>query len=73
MIYPVTFWPEAYRWVLYMINPMAQIVMVSRWALTGQGEFELGLPAAVVRHVLVVLAVGVVFFLRAEVHLGDQM
>ena len=73
VIYPVTFWPEAYRWALYAINPLAQIVLTTRWALTGQGHFELGFLLLSFGTILVMLAASVVFFLRAEVHLGDQM
>lgn len=73
VIYPVTFWPEAYRWALYAINPMAQIVITTRWALTGQGQFELGFLLMSFATILLLLAASVTFFLRAEVHLGDQM
>ena len=62
----MTFIPEPYRWVLYALNPMAQIVIVSRWALTGQGEFHLPFLMMSFATVLVALAAGVVFFLRAE-------
>lgn len=73
VIYPVTFWPEGYRWALYAINPLAQIVIVTRWSLTGQGQFELGFLLLSFATILVLLAASVWFFLRAEVHLGDQM
>jgi lipopolysaccharide transport system permease protein len=73
VIYPVTLVPEAYRWALFVLNPMAQIVIVSRWALTGHGELHLPFLLLSFGTVLVTLAVSVVFFLRAEVHLGDQM
>jgi len=73
VIYPVTFWPENYRWALYAINPMAQVVIVTRWALTGEGQFEPGFVLLSFGTILVMLAASVVFFLRAEVHLGDQM
>jgi lipopolysaccharide transport system permease protein len=71
--YPVTFVPDTYRWALYLINPMAQVVLVSRWALTGDGHLELGFVLLSFGSVLVALLVGLVFFLRAEAHLGDQM
>jgi lipopolysaccharide transport system permease protein len=73
VVYPVTFVPDAYRWALYAINPMAQVVLVSRWALTGDGRLELGFVLLSFGSVLVALLVGLVFFLRAEAHLGDQM
>jgi hypothetical protein len=46
---------------------------VSRWALTGDGRLELGFVLLSFGSVLVALLVGLVFFLRAEAHLGDQM
>ena len=73
VVYPMTFWPAQYRGVIYALNPMAQIVTVSRWSLTGQGEFELGFLILSFATVLAVLAASVAFFLRAEMHLGDQM
>jgi len=73
VLYPVTVVPEHYRWVLYALNPMAQIVLVSRWSLTGHGEFHLGFFLLSLGTVLVSIALGVIFFLRAEVQLGDQM
>ena len=73
VLYPVTFVSEPYRWVVYALNPMAQIVIVSRWALTGQGSFEPLFIALSFATILMVFAVCVTFFLRAEVHLGDQL
>jgi len=64
---------EQYRWVLYTLNPMAQIVIVSRWALTGQGTFEPLFVALSFGTILLVFAACVTFFLRAEVYLGDQL
>lgn len=73
VIYPVTFVPEAYHWVLYALNPMAQVVLVSRWALTGQGAFDLPFVLLSFGTILAMLAASLAFFLRAETHLGDQM
>ena len=73
VIYPVTFIPEAYRWVLYVLNPMAQLVMVCRYALIGEGDFQLPFLLLSFAMILVALAGSVAFFLRAELHLGDQM
>jgi len=71
--FPLTFWPDAYRWALYVINPMAQVVLTARWALTGHGVLELPFLLLSFATVLVALAGSVWFFLRAEAHLGDQM
>ncbi len=73
VIYPVSFVPERYHWLLYVLNPMAQLVEVSRWALTGKGEFNLFFFLLAVGTVLVVFVGSVVFFLRAETYLADQM
>ena len=73
VIYPVTFIPEAYRWVVYVMNPMAQLVIVCRYALIGEGDFHLGFLLLSFAMILVALAGSTAFFLRAEVHLGDQM
>jgi lipopolysaccharide transport system permease protein len=73
VLYPVTFVPEQYRWLIYVFNPMAQMVTVSRLALTGRGEWEPVFLALSFVTVGVVFALGVIFFLRAEQHLGDQL
>jgi len=71
--YPVTFVPESYRWALYALNPMAQVVTVSRWALTGEGTFEAPYVLLSFATILLALLAGVAFFLRAETYLGDQL
>jgi len=73
VIYPITLIPEAYRPVVYVVNPMAQLVIVSRWSLTGQGEFQLGFLLLSFATVLAMLVASTIFFLRAEVFLGDQL
>ena len=73
VLYPVTFVSEPYRWIVYALNPMAQMVMLSRWALTGEGGFDTTFVALSFGTILVVFAACVTFFLRAEVHLGDQL
>lgn len=73
VIYPVAFVPDSYRWALYAFNPMAQVVIVSRWALTGQGAFEAPYVLLSFATILVALVAAVAFFLRAETYLGDQL
>jgi lipopolysaccharide transport system permease protein len=73
VIYPVTFIPEAYRWVVYVLNPMAQLVIVCRYALIGEGDVQLPFLLLSFAMILVALVGSVAFFLRAELHLGDQM
>lgn len=73
IVYPVTFVPQKYRWVVYALNPMAEIVTTSRLALTGRGEFEPWLLAQSFLTIVALFGLGVTFFLRAERHLGDQL
>jgi lipopolysaccharide transport system permease protein len=73
VLYPVTFVSPDYRWVLYVLNPMVQIVTVARWALTGEGEFDPFFVALAFGTIVAAFAAGVTFFLRAEMHLGDQL
>jgi lipopolysaccharide transport system permease protein len=73
VLYPVTFVSEQYRWIVYALNPLAQIVILARWALTGQGEFEPFFVALSFGTIALICVACVTFFLRAEVHLGDQL
>jgi lipopolysaccharide transport system permease protein len=73
VLYPISFVPEQYRWVVYTLNPMAEVVTMSRLALTGRGEYEPWLLAQSFATILVLFILGVTFFLRAERHLGDQL
>jgi len=73
VVYPVTFIPERYRWAMYAFNPMAAIVELSRWALTGSGHLDpLYITLSFVTNI-VLFAASVAFFLRAEMYLGDQL
>ena len=73
VIYPMTFVPANYRWIIYALNPMAQVVEVSRWSLTGVGEFQpyFFLLASVT--IFIAFALSIAFFLRAETFLADEM
>jgi lipopolysaccharide transport system permease protein len=73
VVYPPTFVPESYRWLLFTVNPMAQVVNVSRWALTGRGELDLPFLLLSFGMILVALSLALVFFVRAEAQLGDQL
>ncbi len=73
VLYPLTFVPEKYRWVVYTFNPMAEVVTTSRFALTGRGEFEPWLLMQSLVTIVILFILGVTFFLRAEQHLGDQL
>jgi lipopolysaccharide transport system permease protein len=73
VIYPITFVPESYRGLLYALNPMAKIVEVSRWSLTGAGDFDLGFFCLAAATCIALFIASVAFFLRAESYLADQM
>lgn len=72
VVYPVTFIPEQYRWAMYAFNPMAAVVELSRWALIG-GQLDWRYVALSFITNIVLFVASVVFFMRAETHLGDQL
>jgi lipopolysaccharide transport system permease protein len=73
VLYPPEAVPGSFRWLVFALNPMAQMVTVSRWALTGQGQFEAGFVSLAFVSIVVVFGLAVWFFLRAETQLGDQL
>lgn len=73
VLYPVKLIPEDYRWLLYSLNPMAKVVELSRWALTGVGEFDLFFTCVSAAVILVAFLLGIIFFLRAEQLLADEI
>ncbi len=72
VVYPVTFIPEQYRWAMYAFNPMAAVVELSRWALIG-GQIDWRYVALSFATNTLLFIASVVFFMRAETHLGDQL
>jgi lipopolysaccharide transport system permease protein len=73
VLYPITVVPEHLRWIVYLLNPMAAVVECSRWSFTGQGEFSLPWLVLSAIEITGVVALCLVFFLRAEAHLSDAM
>ena len=73
VIYPITAVPEKWRWVIYLLNPMAQIVDLSRWSLLGVGEVNASLVAYAAGAILLTVVGAIAFFLRAESILADEM
>jgi len=73
VLYPVTVIPDAYQWLLYALNPMAQVIEISRWAITGSGAFHPVYAALSLGTILATLILSTAFFLRAEVHLADRL
>jgi lipopolysaccharide transport system permease protein len=73
VIYPITAVPEKWRWVIYLLNPMAQIVDLSRWSLLGVGEHNPYMVAFSIGAILLTVVGAIAFFLRAESILADEM
>jgi ABC-type polysaccharide/polyol phosphate export permease len=57
---------------MYAFNPMAAIVELSRWALIG-GVLNIEYLALSFATNIILFILSVVFFLRAEAYLGDQL
>jgi lipopolysaccharide transport system permease protein len=70
VIYPVSLIPEQWR-LLYSLNPMVGVIEGFRWALLGKASPDFGAMGVSAVVVLVLLAVGVVSFRRAERTLVD--
>jgi len=73
VVYPVTFVPEQYRWAMYVFNPMAAVVELSRWSLIGGGDPNPLFIALSFTTNIALFVLSIAFFLRAEVELGDQL
>jgi lipopolysaccharide transport system permease protein len=74
VIYPASLVPERFQ-LIYGLNPMVGIIEGFRWALTGAGGTVPGVVMFVLPLVIsvIVLAVGLIFFLRAERTLVDRI
>jgi lipopolysaccharide transport system permease protein len=70
VIYPVSLVPEQWR-LLYSLNPMVGVIEGFRWALLGKASPDFGVMGVSAVVVLVLLAVGLVSFRRAERTLVD--
>lgn len=68
--YPVGLVPEQWR-LLYSLNPMAGVIEGFRWALLGKVSPDLGLIAASVVVVVLLLLAGLVYFKRMERTFAD--
>jgi lipopolysaccharide transport system permease protein len=73
VVYPVHFVPDRYQWLLFTFNPMAELVETSRVALTGRGRIDPPFLAISLFTIGMVFVMSVIFFLRAETHLADEM
>lgn len=66
VLYGFKFVPERWRWLVYVLNPMASIVEVGRSSLIGVGQVDLYFVAIAAGVVLSMLVASTAFFLRAE-------
>ncbi len=73
VIYPVSFIPETYRFYAYLLNPMAIQVEAARWALLDTGRLEWTYFILSALTIFALFSLSVVFFLKAEAALSDQM
>jgi lipopolysaccharide transport system permease protein len=73
VLYPASLLSEPWRSLIYILNPMAQFVEVSRWSLTGYGDFQPLFLALSIAINLVIIALSVAFFMRAETYLADEI
>ena len=74
VIYPASLVPDRFQ-LFYGLNPMVGIIEGFRWALTGAGGTVPGVVMFVLPLVIsvIMLAIGLVFFLRAERTLVDRI
>ena len=70
VVYPLSLVPEKYR-LFYGLNPMVGVVEGFRWALLGKTRPELGVLAASVAVVTLLLLGGLVFFRNLEDQFAD--
>lgn len=66
VIYGIDFMPEKWRWIIYVLNPMATLVETGKASLLTIGSVDwllLGIAAA---WVIAVVTLSTMFFLRAE-------
>jgi lipopolysaccharide transport system permease protein len=66
VIYTLDFVPSDWRWLFYIVNPMATVVEIGRTVLIGGSDTSLFFIAVASVVVFATLAVSTAFFLRAE-------
>lgn len=71
--YPITAIPENVRWILFALNPMTTLVETTRWAVTGVGAFDPVWFTVGCVEILVIAALCLTFFTRAESYLADTV
>jgi lipopolysaccharide transport system permease protein len=66
VIYSLDFVPEQWRWLVYVLNPMATVVEIGRTSLLGLGQVDWYFLAFATGVILLVVVACTAFFLRAE-------
>ena len=72
IIYPFSSVPEKYKWLILM-NPMTQIIELSRLGLLGVGSFELQHLGYCMLCTITVLFIGVIVYNRVEKNFVDTV
>lgn len=72
VVYPASFLPEKYRWLL-ICNPMAPIIETFRYAFLGTGSLDLHSWLISIAFTICILLAGVVLFSRVEKTFMDSV
>jgi len=72
IVYPASIIPERWQWVL-LVNPMAPVIELFRYMVTGVGTFSLSSLAGSVLATLLILLAGLVLFSRVEKSFMDSV
>ncbi len=72
IVYPASMVPAAWRWIL-VLNPMASVVELFRYALLGKGSLDPWAISASIGSTLLVLLVGVLLFNHVEKSFTDTI
>lgn len=66
VIYGIDFIPEKWRWIIYVLNPMATLVETGKSSLLAIGSINWSFLGIAATLVIAILALSTMFFLRAE-------
>jgi lipopolysaccharide transport system permease protein len=72
IMYPIHVISDDFQWILYVFNPMASIVELTRWSLTGAGHPQWFYFCVSSIIVLSSLIVAIWFFIKAEPYISDE-
>jgi lipopolysaccharide transport system permease protein len=66
VLYSPDFVPERWRWLVYVLNPMAVLVQGAKWSLLGVGAVDYRFIGLAVICIVLISVAATLFFLRAE-------